>query len=429
MLIVENTVNPISLDDWLRYLECLHPKAIDMALTRVREISEAAGLTPAFPLIIVGGTNGKGSTCAMLESILSCAGYRTGCYTSPHLLRYNERVRIEREEVTDEALCKAFAAIESARVHCGTSLTYFEFGTLAAMQLFIEASVDVAILEVGLGGRLDAVNVFDADCAILTSIDLDHMDYLGDTREAIGLEKIGIFRKNQFAVCGERDLPERVREQIEIIGAKFFHIGIHFDYTADRLQWSCKGLKGQYYSLPHPALRGAYQLNNASICLAALDTLRERLPVTSNDVRRGLLEVSLSGRFQVLAGRPVTILDVAHNPAAAHVLADNLGALGVHQYTYAVIGMLKDKDIVAVGQAVSEHIDEWLVASTHTGRGASAAEIVQAFIHIGIAKEDTIHSFPDAVAAYRYARERASENDRICVFGSFYTVGSVLAVL
>ena len=224
-------------------------------------------------------------------------------------------------------------------------------------------------------------------------------------------------------------MPERVREQIEIIGAKFFHIGIHFDYTADSLQWSCKGLKGQYYSLPHPALRGAYQLNNASLCLAALDTLRERLPVTSNDVRRGLLEVSLIGRFQVLPGRPVTILDVAHNPAAAHVLADNLGALGVHQYTYAVIGMLKDKDIIAVGQAVSEHIDEWLVASTHTRRGASAAEIVQTFIHSGIAKEGKIHSFPDTVAAYRYARERASENDRICVFGSFYTVGAVLAVL
>lgn len=426
---VENAASPLSLTDWLSYLEHLHPKAIDMGLTRVRQVSVAAGLTPPFPSIAVGGTNGKGSVCAMLESILSCAGYRVGCYTSPHLLKYNERIRIERKEVPDRELCGAFEVIESARMRCDTSLTYFEFGTLAAMYLFIQARVDVAIMEVGLGGRLDAVNVFDADCAILTSIDLDHMDYLGTTREEIGIEKIGIFRKDKIAICGESNLPVVVRKQINSIDAKFFCVGDNFNYTTDRLQWNYKEVGRGYYSLPHPALRGAYQLKNASICLAALNALRDKLPITVSDVRRGLLEVSLPGRFQVLPGRPVTILDVAHNPAAARVLADNLGALGVHQYTYAVIGMLKDKDIASVALALRKHVDMWLVASIHADRGASADEVVQILAKIGISDEDKIRTFPNAITAYGFAREHAAGNDRICVFGSFYTVGAVLAVI
>lgn len=425
----ENTASPISLMDWLRYLERLHPKTIDMGLTRVSQVRDMAGLIPAFPLITVGGTNGKGSTCAMLESILSCAGYRVGCYTSPHLLKYNERIRVERKQISDEALCGAFEVIESTRVRGDTSLTFFEFGTLAAMYLFLQAKVDVVILEVGLGGRLDAVNVFDADCAILTSIDLDHMDYLGATREEIGIEKIGIFRKNKPAICGEPNLPAVVRKQISAIEAKFAWIGHDFDYTSDHLQWNYRGSRGHYYSLPHPVLRGAYQLKNASMCLAALDALKDKLPTTANDVRWGLLEISLPGRFQVLPGRPMTILDVAHNPAAAWVLADNLGALGVHQYTYAVIGMLKDKDIASVVMAVSKHVDMWLVTSTQTDRGASAGEIAQVLAKIGIASEDKVRAFPSAITAYGFAREHAAESDRICVFGSFYTVGAVLAVL
>lgn len=425
----ENTANPVSLTDWLLYLEQLHPKVIELGLTRVKQARDAARLIPSFPLITVGGTNGKGSTCAMLESILGGAGYRVGCYTSPHLLKYNERIRINRKAVSDEELCRAFEAIESARVRCGTSLTYFEFGTLAAMYLFIQAKVDVSILEVGLGGRLDAVNVFDADCAILTSIDLDHMDYLGATREEIGTEKIGIFRKDKVAICGEENLPTIVREQINAIDAKFFCIGDDFQYTAGDLHWDYKGKGGSYYSLPYPALRGACQLKNASICLTTLKALRDTLPVTISDIRRGMLEISLPGRFQVLPGRPITILDVAHNPAAAWVLADNLGALGVHQYTYAVIGMLKDKDIASVVMAVKKHVDMWLVASTHTDRGASANEIVQILTKIGISDENKIRAFPNAITAYGFAREHADESDRICVFGSFYTVGAVLTVL
>lgn len=425
----EKTAKPTSLTDWLLYFEHLHPKAIDMGLVRVKQVKDTAGLIPTFPLIAVGGTNGKGSTCAMLESILSCAGYRVGCYTSPHLLKYNERVRIEQKAVSDEALCCAFDVIESARLRCNTSLTYFEFGTLAAMYLFTQSKVDVAILEVGLGGRLDAVNVFDADCAILTNIDLDHMDYLGSTREEIGIEKVGIFRKNKVAICGELNLPEVVRKQINIIDAKFFCIGDDFNYKFDNIQWDYKGPVGGYSSLPHPVLRGVYQLKNASICLTALSVLRDKLPVTAGDVRRGLLEVSLPGRFQVLPGKPTTILDVAHNPAAAWVLADNLGALGFHQYTYGVIGMLKDKDISSVVLALKKYVDTWLVASTDIARGASADEIIQALKKIGITNEDKIHAFPNAMTAYVFAREHATENDRICVFGSFYTVSAALAVL
>ncbi|SDY49201.1 bifunctional tetrahydrofolate synthase/dihydrofolate synthase [Nitrosomonas sp. Nm58] len=425
----EKTAKLTSLTDWLLYLEHLHPKVIDMGLVRVRQVKDTVGLIPTFPLIAVGGTNGKGSTCAMLESILSCAGYRVGCYTSPHLLKYNERVRIEQKAVSDEELCYAFDVIESARLRCDTSLTYFEFGTLAAMHLFTQSKVDVAILEVGLGGRLDAVNVFDADCAILTNIDLDHMDYLGSTREEIGIEKIGIFRKNKIAICGEPNLPEVVRKQINAIDAKFFCIGDDFNYKVDKIQWDYKGPVGGYSSLPHPALRGIYQLKNASICLTALSVLRDKLPVTASDVRRGLLEISLPGRFQVLPGKPATILDVAHNPAAARVLADNLGALGFHQYTYGVIGMLKDKDIASVVQALKKYVDTWLVASTDIARGASSDEIIQALKKIGITNEDKIRAFPNAMTAYVFAREHATENDRICVFGSFYTVSAVLAVL
>ncbi|SFM10715.1 bifunctional tetrahydrofolate synthase/dihydrofolate synthase [Nitrosomonas communis] len=425
----EKTAKPTSLIDWLLYLEHLHPKAIDMGLDRVRQVKDTASLIPTFPLITVGGTNGKGSTCTMLESILSCAGYRVGCYTSPHLLKYNERIRIEQIAISDKELCCAFDVIESARSRCNISLTYFEFGTLAAMYLFAQLKVDVAILEVGLGGRLDAVNVFDADCAILTNIDLDHMDYLGSTREEIGIEKVGIFRKDKIAICGETNLPEGVRKQINTIGAKLICIGEDFDYKADIIQWNFKGPRGSYSSLPYPALRGSYQLKNASVCLTALDMLRDKLPVTANDVRRGLLEVTLPGRFQVLPGKPMTILDVAHNPAAARVLADNLGALGFHQYTYGVIGMLKDKDIASVVLALKMCVSTWLVASTHTSRGASADEIIQALKKVGITDEDKIHVFPNASAAYIFAREHAAENDRICVFGSFYTVSAVLGVL
>ena len=419
-----------TLSGWLSYLERLHPEAIEMGLERVTCVWSELGIALPFPIIIVGGTNGKGSTCAMMETILSCAGYRVGCYTSPHLLRYNERVRISRQEASDGELSSAFDVVESARSGSDVSLTYFEFGTLAAMQLFSQAGVDVAILEVGLGGRLDAVNIFDADCAVLTSIDFDHMNYLGNTLEKIGFEKAGIFRSGRAAICAEPNIPASVRHHAHTIGANLMHIDEHFGHSAnaaDATLWSYWGPGGKRHSLPHPALRGAYQLRNASACLAALDVVRDRLPVTMGDVRQGLLNVTLPGRFQVLPGRPATVLDVAHNPGAAHSLAINLGGMGRFRKTYAVFAMLKDKDIAGVARALAGKVDIWLTAGIDVPRGASANEVRQALEAAGVSsEEETIRTFNDSAMAYAYACERAAENDRICVFGSFHTVTEVL---
>lgn len=416
-----------TLNNWLGYLEQLHPKTIDMGLDRVRRVKEAMKLMPGFPIITVGGTNGKGSVCAILESILSCAGYRVGCYTSPHLLRYHERVRINRREASDEALCTAFEAIESTRLQSETSLTYFEFGTLAAMQLFIQSGTDVAIMEVGLGGRLDAVNVFEPDCSILTSIEMDHMDYLGTTREAIGFEKIAIFRPNKPAVCAEPDVPTSVRGKMTAMGARLFCINDDFSYRADDLHWHYQGPAGRRSSLPWPALRGVCQLRNASASLVALDAIHEKLPVSMNAIRRGLVEVSLPGRFQVIPGKPITILDVAHNPAAARELATNLNlhAMPEHGRTFAVAAMLKDKDITATIQALKNEVDHWLIAGLPVARGASVDFMQQALVDAGV-QQHSISVFPDVPSAYAYAHEHASDNDRICVFGSFHTVGMVM---
>ena len=424
---LESNLATRTLTEWLDYLERLHPTTIEMGLDRVDQVKKRLGLAPIFPIITVGGTNGKGSTCAMIESILSCAGYRVGCYTSPHLLRYNERVRISRYEASDEDLCKAFEEIELARVGIGISLTYFEFGTLAAMQLFSQSGVDVAILEVGLGGRLDAVNIFEPDCSVLTSIDLDHMDYLGDTREEIGFEKAGIFRSGKTAICSEAEIPTSVLRQADLIGAHLMHIDSDFGYSVQDNQWSYWGPGGNRHALPHPALRGSYQLRNACTCLAALDAVRDRLPVNMGDIRQGLLQVELPGRFQVLPGLPVTILDVAHNPAAARTLSTSLRSMGQYSKTYAVFAMLQDKDIPGVVRALKSVIDVWLVAGIDAPRGASADDLRQVLESEGVVENGSmINDFPDIGSAYAYACERASENDRICVFGSFYTVSGVL---
>lgn len=421
------TREPDSLVDWLVYLEALHPKTIEMGLERVDQVRLTLELMPEFPIIMVGGTNGKGSVCTMLESILHCAGYTVGCYTSPHLLRYNERIRIDKKEIDDETLCHAFERIDAARKDCHTSLTFFEFGTLAAVDLFVQARVDVAILEVGLGGRLDAVNIFDADCAILTSISLDHVDYLGDTREKIGFEKAAIFRKDKPAICAEIDLPDSVRQQIKNIGANFFQFTEQFGFSKQDVQWDFWGPKGWRHSLSFPTLRGEKQLQNASACLTALDTLHELLPVSMKDVRQGLIEAVIPGRFQVVSTQPMIILDVAHNPSAAAVLSKNLTATKPIGRTYAVFAMLQDKDIDGVIQQLKNDIDCWLVSTIHSSRAATADYIINELHKAGISNgEQRVHQFPDCVAAFVFACEQATKNDRICVFGSFYTVSDVL---
>lgn len=425
---------PKTLADWLTYLESLHPKTIALGLERVAEIKQRLNLAPDFPVIVVGGTNGKGSVCAMLESILYAAGYRVGCYTSPHLLHYNERVRLNKQSVSDEALCASFAEIEEARkcvvpakagIQCDdTALTYFEFGTLAAMQLFIADKVDVAILEVGLGGRLDAVNAFDADCSIVTSVDIDHTDYLGETREEIAFEKAGIFRRGRVAICADSDVPTALRNHAENIGAELWCVGQGFGFTLHQGQWDYRSKLGSRSALPHPALRGAFQLNNASAVLAALDALKDRLPVSMAAVRRGLTEVELAGRFQFVPGKPQLILDVAHNPHAARSLAQNLASLPPCPRTYAVIAMLKDKDQAGVVAALNPYIDTWLVAGISAARGSTAEELAAVLREAGV--RGTVILFADTAAALAHACNVAGENDRIAVFGSFYTVAEAM---
>ncbi len=417
----------MSLDEWLVHLEKIHHKSIELGLERINRVKNDLELTSDFPVIIVGGTNGKGSACSMLESILSHAGYHVGCYTSPHLLRYNERIRIDRKEIGSDALCETFGVIESVRIDSGTSLTYFEFSTLAAMHLFVQFKVDIAVLEVGLGGRLDATNVFDADCAILTSIGLDHTDYLGFTREAVSFEKAGIFRNTKVAICSEPNAPPAIAQHAEAIGANLRQINDDFGYIIQNDQWRFWGPNGKHYCLPYPSLRGENQLQNASACLMALDALRENVPVSINDIRLGLLDIQLPGRFQVFLGQPIEIVDVAHNPDSARALANNLESMGPYNKTYAVFSMLKDKDIAGVVLALKHCVDIWLVSSLNVPRGVSGDELAEVLENAGIKKKDgNIIVFHDPVAAYGFACEQATKNDRICVLGSFYTVGAVL---
>ncbi|HLP97150.1 MAG TPA: bifunctional tetrahydrofolate synthase/dihydrofolate synthase [Sideroxyarcus sp.] len=412
---------PTSLADWLTYLESLHPKTIALGLERVVQVKQQLNLQPGFPVIIVGGTNGKGSVCAMLEAMLHAAGYKVGCYTSPHLLDYNERVRIAKQQASDAELCASFEEIEQVRGDI--ALTYFEFGTLAAMQCFFAHKVDVAILEVGLGGRLDAVNVFDADVAVVTSVDIDHIDYLGDTREKIAFEKAGIFRPGRVAICADGDMPQMLRQHAQKIGAELWCIGSEFGFSPHDGQWDYRSKVGSRNALPFPALRGAFQLHNASAVLAALDALKDRLPVSMEAVRRGLVEVQLAGRFQFVPGRPQLILDVAHNPHAARSLAQNLAGLPPAK-TFAVFAMLKDKDMAGVVRALDPHIDVWLAAGIDAPRGATAGELAQVLRDSHVRGE--VKSCISIAAALNEARNRAAENDRIIMFGSFYTVADVM---
>ena len=421
--------SPRTLADWLSRLESLHPKAIDMGLDRVAEVGKRLGIAFPCPVITVGGTNGKGSTCAMLESILLQAGYRTGLYTSPHLLHFNERARIGGEAVDDAALIANFEAVEAARGE--VSLTYFEFTTLAILRLFSQAGLDAVILEVGLGGRLDAVNIIDADVAIVTSVDIDHKEYLGDTREQIGFEKAGIFRPGKAAVCSDPMPPASLLEHAQAIGADLWLLGRDFNYSGDKQQWNYGGRGQRRNALGYPSLRGANQLLNACATLAALEILRQRLPVGAQEVRNGLVMVDLPGRFQVLPGRPVVILDVAHNPHAAATLAQNLDNMGFHPYTYAVFGAMQDKDIDGVIAHLKSRVDHWCLTDLPLPRAASAEQIRQKLLDAGIAPEDenvesSIACFATPAQAFANAMKRAGENDRIAVFGSFLTVAGVM---
>lgn len=422
--------NPTTLPAWLALLESRHAEVhIDMGLDRVRAVKQAMGLHFDCPVIMVAGTNGKGSTCAMLESILLRAGYKVGLYIKPHFLDFNERARVNGELASDAMLVAAFDAVEARRGD--VSLTYFEFTTLAIMHLLAESKLDVVILEVGLGGRLDAVNVIDADVAIVTSVDIDHTDYLGDTREKIGFEKAGIFRPGKAAICSDPVPPASLVAHAEAIGADLWLLGRDFNYSGDKQQWNYGGRSQRRNALAYPSLRGANQLLNAAAALAALEVLRLELPVGAQEVRTGLVVVELPGRFQVLPGRPTVILDVAHNPHAASALAQNLGNMGFHPFTYAVFGCMQDKDIAGVVAPMAAHVDHWCLAALPSPRSASTDALVDIIDELapedGKPGERSVKTFADPALAYADAMSRAGENDRIVVFGSFYTVAGVMA--
>jgi dihydrofolate synthase/folylpolyglutamate synthase len=405
---------------WLEYIGAVHPQSIAMGLERVSEVRRAMGLVPRFPIITVGGTNGKGSTCAMLEAMLSAAGHRVGCYTSPHLLRFNERIRVGRQSVSDGEIVAALEYVEASRR--AIPLTYFEFTTLAAVKTFVDRGVDVAILEVGLGGRLDAVNIFDADCAVITGISIDHVDYLGDTREAIGYEKAGIFRTGRPAICADPDPPQSILHGARVIGAHLMRLGDAFHFGAMPGQWNFSGGDETIRDLPYPVLRGTFQVRNATAAIAALRTLGNlRFPVTREHIIAGLREARLPGRFQVLRESPTVVVDVAHNPEAAMSLAENLSTSGSFDRTLAVFAMLGDKDVAGVIDAVHRYIDCWLIADIRENRGAPADRLRD-----GV-PDASIVSFEGPIQAYLEAMARAHAGDRIVVFGSFYTVAAVLA--
>ena len=416
-----------TLDEWLHWQETLHPKAIDLRLERVGEVwrrMHPQGINAT--VITVAGTNGKGSCVAMLEAILQAAGYRTGCYTSPHLLRYNERIRMNGREVDDETIMRAFQRIDDTREEI--PLTYFEFGTLAALDLFAREQVEAAILEVGLGGRLDAVNILDADVALITSIDIDHSDWLGDTREKIGREKAGIFRHGRPAVFGGDEMPASVEAHAREVGAPLYVAGRDFFFeriVGDAWRWI--GPHRERNGLPEPQMRGEYQLANAAAVLMVLEGVKERLPVDQRAVREGLLTARLPGRFQVLPGEVQLVLDVAHNPQAARALADNLQRQPVSGQTHAVIGMLADKPVAEVAEILAPHVDLWYPAGLGGARGLSAEALAENLAAAGIEHVQARHESPER--AFTAACAAAKTGDRILVVGSFYTVGAVLPLL
>ncbi len=426
-----------SLTDWLAHLEGLHPKGqagIELGLERISQVKEALGQSQSCPLIVVGGTNGKGSTCAFLESMIAHAGHRVGCYTSPHLLAYNERVRVNGQEASDAALCAAFARVEAARRDAGNvALTYFEFGTLAAWEVFAVAGVEVAILEVGLGGRLDAVNAYEPDVSIVTTVALDHTEWLGPDRASIGFEKAGIYRAGKPALCADAKPPQTLLDHAASIGADLRLIGRDFGFVRDpedRRQWRWWCRSGDNLlkrSLAYPGLRGVTQLHNAAVALAALDALGSRLPVTMQAIRPGLIATELPGRFQVIPGKPAIVLDVAHNPQAIGVLADNLASMGFFDRTHAVVGMLGDKDIRGALEPLKDMVDFWHAATLDGPRGTRAESLAAVITAGRLGGEIICHDSPQV--AMQAAKGQAAESDRILVFGSFLTVAGALEAL
>ncbi len=404
---------------------------MDLSLERTQQVARRLGIVFSVPVITVAGTNGKGSTCAMIDCIARHAGYRVGVYQKPELVHFTERCRIGGQPVDEAALVAQFEAVEAARLAepDAITLTQFEFTTLAIVRLLSCAPLDLIVLEVGLGGRYDSVNAFDTDCAVITSIDLDHMEWLGPDRESIGREKAQIMRPGKPAIVSDPVPPQSVIDHAEAIGADLWRVGRDFNVQGDRQQWGWSGRGRRYHGMSYPALRGANQLINAAGAIAALIALKDRLPINAQAVRTGLALVELPGRFQIVPGQPTLVLDVAHNPQSVAALAVNLDAMGFFPRTHAVFGAMRDKDIVSLLTKIVPLVDVWHCCSLPPPRAASAAELA---VMVRNAARGRVGGGPDIFehdgpgAALRAAAAGADPADRIVVFGSFHTVGGVM---
>ena len=413
------------LDDWLAWQQTLHHSTIELGLDRVRAVlARLNWQQPAFPVIIVGGTNGKGSCVALLDAILSSAGYRVGTFTSPHLIRYNERIRIAGQEISDASLMAAFDRIDVARGDI--SLTFFEFNTLAALLVFDTAGLDVMVLEVGMGGELDAVNVVDPDVAVVVSVALDHCEWLGADVETIARVKAGIFRSGKPAIFGSRARPATIDAAARALGAQLLCLGRDFDNEVGDEAWDWRGVARREANLPLPALDGKVQFDNAATVLTALECLQSRLPITRAVIEAGLRSVQIAGRFQSVHLGPSKIewlLDVAHNPAAAGTLADNLQDKPCRGRTLAVVGMLGDKDIQGVVEQLKARVDAWIVVGVDGPRAIAPQDLASRLRQAGV---EVAHVAQSVAAGCEHARATSHADDRVLVFGSFHTVGPAL---
>ena len=415
-----------SLDEWLLWQESFHYTAIELGLDRCMTVATNLGLLkPEHHIISIAGTNGKGSSAKMLSSILTHAGYKVGCYTSPHIINYNERIQIDGIEIDDTTLCNSFARIDRARGNI--SLTYFEFGTLAAMDIFRDSSVDIAILEVGLGGRLDAVNCFDADVALVTSIDLDHQNWLGKDRESIAREKAGILRASAPAICSDFDPPVSLLGYAEKLNTRIYTGGEDFNYKINGDKWFWWSDKNQFDVLPTPSLYNEAQIQNASGVLMVLETLADRFPVGNEAIVRGLAEFKLNGRFQIVPDTAQIILDVAHNCESARNLVTNLQKIPVNGTTYLLIGMLKDKDHYSVFTQLETIADFWHIVPLDAPRGTEANSLGKVLSAMHVEDRTSVHqSIPDALDNIRSI---VNPDDRIVITGSFLTVAAAIKYL
>jgi dihydrofolate synthase/folylpolyglutamate synthase len=423
MALAPSTARFATLAEWLAWQETLHPQAIDLSLDRCGAVADRMGLRRlGCPVISVAGTNGKGSSAMLLEAILRAGGYRVGCYTSPHLLRYNERIRVAGAPVSDATICEAFARVEAARG--ATSLTYFEFGTLAAFSIFTRRRVDAAVLEVGLGGRLDAVNLVDADVALITAIGIDHVEWLGHTRDLIAREKAGICRPRRPAVCSDPDAPSGLSLAAQAIGCRLERLGVDFHFERSGEFWNWWSSRAALEGLPLPALSGAHQLGNAAGVLQALSWLPDCLPIKRNAIETGLTGVRLPGRLQHHTAGAEIVFDVAHNVQAAEVLGAHLAACPIPGRTRAVLGMVKDKDAKGFMRALEPYVDEWHLASLPPPRGMHASALAE--LRAASGRRKLAREYPSVTAACAAADERARARDRILVTGSFVTVGEAM---